>query len=363
MLYAVIVAGGQGTRLWPASRKSSPKQLTPFAGGESLIQRTYKRVSKIIPPERIYIETNMAYAEEFLEQIPELTSDRLILEPVAKSTAPAVGIAAAVIHKIDPEATMVNVWADHFYDDEDGYLKIIQNANELLKKYPDHLIDILGIPSYPSSAFDYFQVGEKVDEIDGLSFFKVKNFARKPDEETAKEYLEERENHWYWNTANFVWRVDTLMKMFREYTPEMYDQLELIADTWGTPDWRHTMEMEFPKIQPETIDYAIFEKTKNIILIPAQIGWKDVGNWQIMHEMLAGIDGSNLVSRGKVITVEADNSLIFNENPGKLVAVVGVDDLVVVDTPDALLVMSKSRDQEIKKLITKISEVGETSHL
>lgn len=362
MLYAVIVAGGQGTRLWPASRKTTPKQLTPFAGGKSLIQRTHARVSKLIPPDRIYIVTNQDYAEEFLEQIPELTSDRLILEPVGRNTAAAVGIGTAVIQKIDPEAVVVNVWADHYYDDEDGYRKIIKASEQLVEKHPDYLLNtMLASPTFPSSAFDYFQTGEKMDEVDGVSLYAVKNFVRKPEEEEAKKYL--AEGNYYWNTANFVWKVGTLMDMFAQYAPEMHKGLLKIAATWNTPDWAATIAEEFPKLEANTIDYAIFEKTSKVILIPAHVGWKDVGNWKIVHEMLAGIEGQDLVSRGKVITVEAENSLIFNENPGKLVAVVGLDDLVVVDTADALLVMRKSRDQAIKNVVEKIRDMGETHHL
>lgn len=361
MLYAVIVAGGQGTRLWPASRKDSPKQLTPFAGGESLIQRTYKRINRLIPAERIYIVTNQAYAESFLEQLPELSADRLILEPVPRNTAAAVGIGTAVIHKIDPQATVVNVWADHYYDDEDGYLKILETSERLLTKYPDHLINMVATPTYPSSAFDYFQIDGQLESEDSVNLFKVKSFARKPDEETAKQYLEAGD--FYWNTANFVWRAETLLAMFEQYAPEMYGILTKIADAWGRGDWQETVNRDFPALETNTIDYAIFEKTPNIILIPANLGWKDVGNWQIVYSMLSEIDGTNLVSRGKVLTVEAKNSLIFSENPGKLVAVVGVDDLVVVDTPDALLVMRKSRDQDVKKVVEEMKARGELEHL
>ena len=361
MLYAVIVAGGQGTRLWPASRKSTPKQLTPFDGGESLIQRTYKRIRKLIPAERIYIVTNAAYADSFLEQLPDFSRDRLILEPVPRNTAAAVGIGTAVVHQIDPDAMVVNVWSDHYYDDEDGYLNILETAEKLLEKYPEHLINMVATPTGPSSAFDYFQVGEKLEEVNGISLLKVKSFARKPDEETAKQYL--AAGDFYWNTANFVWRADTMLRMFAEYAPAMSAGLVKMAKQWATPLWQTTVDSEFPQLEANTIDYTIFEKTSNIILIPANLGWKDVGNWQIVYAMLSEIDGSNLVSRGKVVTVEAKNSLIFSENPGKLVAVVGVDDLVVVDTPDALLVMRKSKDQDVKKVIEEMKARGETSHL
>ncbi len=360
MLYAVIVAGGQGTRLWPASRKSSPKQVQPFAGGESLLRRTYDRLTKILPPERIFIETNVDYAREFLRQLPQLTPGQLILEPEPKNTAAAVGLAAAVLYKIDPEAVMINVWADHHYKDELGYLKIIRAAADLLKKYPDYLIDMLAKPTYPSGAFDYFAIGDKLEEYGGVSLFKVAGFARKPDLKTAKKYL--AAENFYWNTSNFVWRVDTLLDMYKEYVPEMYAGLMKMADRWGNSDWQRTVQEEFPKLERNTVDYAIFEKTSKIILIPADVGWRDVGNWKIMYDILTD-RGDGVVTRGKVRAIGTKDTLIFNENKDKLVAVVGLEDLVVVDTPDSLLVMKKSKDQDIKKMIKEIEEEGELEYL
>jgi mannose-1-phosphate guanylyltransferase len=361
MLYAVIVAGGQGTRLWPASRKTTPKQLSPFAGGESLLQRTYKRVAKLIPHERIYIETNSAYAEEFLKQIPELTPDRLILEPEAKNNGPAVGLAAAVLYKVNPEAVMVNVWSDHYYDDEDGYLKMVELAAAEADKYPDYLIGIQAIPTYPATGFGYLEAGEVLDQIGEHTLYQCKQFVEKPDLATAEQYL--AAGNFYWNTASYVWRVSTVLDNFKKYAPDMYAGLMKMAEAWGTTDWTAVVAREFGLFPSIGFEYLISEKTDKMAFIPAKIGWKDVGSWQVVHEILAKGSDSDVVTKGKVITLEAENSLIFNENPGKLVAVVGVDDLVIVDTPDALLVMKKSQDQDVKKATAKIAEMGETEYL
>lgn len=326
------------------------------------MQRTYNRIARLIPHERIYIETNSAYAEEFLSQLPELSSDRLILEPSAKGTAPAVGLAAAVLHKLDPEAVMVNVWADHFYDDEDGYLKMVELTAQAVEKYPHLMIGMQAVPTYPATGFGYIEAGEKLDEFGEASLYKATRFVEKPDEAKATEYL--AAGNYYWNTANFVWRVDTLLSMYKEFLPELHAALLRSADAWGTPEWNKVVAAEWEKLNgPILIEYEVFEKTPDMALIPTRVGWKDVGTWQVVHEMLSMIEGNGVVAKGKVITVEAENSLIFNENEGKLVAVVGVDDLVVVDTHDALLVMRKSRDQDVKKAIAKIIEMGEQQHL
>ena len=361
MLYAVIVAGGQGTRLWPASRKSSPKHLRPFAGGESLLQRTYNRIAKLIPHERIFVETNMSYAEEFLSQVPELTPERMILEPEAKNNGPAVGLAAAVLHKIDPESVMINVWADHYYDDEDGYLKMLAVGAEAARQNPEYLVGIQAIPSFPSTAYGYLEAGHSMGKVGGFDLFYCKRFVEKPDVETAKQYL--ASGNYYWNTANFVWRTEAVLDMYKQYAPEMHAGLMRSAESWGTPEWSSRVAREFAAFPSIGFDYLISEKTDKMCFIPARLGWKDVGNWQVVHEMLASIEGQSVISRGKVIALDSENSLIFNENPDKLVAVAGVDDLVIVDTADSLLVMKKSQDQQVKDVVSKIKEMGEQVYL
>ena len=361
MLYAVIIAGGQGTRLWPASRKNSPKQLKPFAGGESLLQRTYKRVAKIVPHERIYVETNADYAEEFLAQIPELTSDRMILEPEAKNTAPALGLATAIVHQIDPDATVINLWSDHIYDDELGYVEMMEVAQMAVKKNPGYVVGIQAIPTYPATGFGYLEAGDAIEKTDAYTLYKCERFVEKPDLETAKEFL--ATGKYYWNTANFLWKADTLLAMYKKYAPEMYEGITKSAVAWNSGEWNKVVAEEFSKMQSVSAEYLIFEKANNIAFIPARIGWKDVGSWKVVYDVLSQADGSSLVTRGKVVTLDAENSLIFNENQSKLVAVAGVDDLVVVDTPDALLVMKKSRDQEIKQVVAQIREMGDDQYL
>lgn len=356
MLYAVIVAGGQGTRLWPISRKNSPKQLRPFDGDETLLQKTYKRMLKIVPNERIFIETNIDYKKEVLEQLPKFIETNIIAEPVPRNTAPAVGLAAAVIQKLDAEATMINAWSDHYIVDEEQYRDKILLADKLLKKYPEYLINISPKPEYPATAFGYLETDGELDNIDGEAIYKVSKFVEKPDLATAEKYV--KAGNFYWNSAIFVWRVDTLLKMYQQYKPDMYDGLMKIQTAWGTENQTKIVDEIFPELEKVAIDYAIFEKTKNIALIPADFGWRDVGSWGAVHDILAKTGGT-MVQKGKVRAIHTTNSLIFNENEGKLVAVVGMSDVVIIDTPDALLVMQKSQDQAIKDMIKEIENSGE----
>ena len=360
MLYAVIVAGGQGTRLWPVSRRDNPKQIKPFVGGRTMLQKTYERVSKIVSPERVWVATNVAYQDEFIAQLPELVVEQMILEPVKRNNAAAVGLAAAILAKYDADATMINVWSDHFIRFEEEYIKKILQVEKVLEEHPDYLIDIVAEPEYPATGFGYLEADGELATIDGETVYKAARFVEKPDLKTAQEYL--AAGNFYWNTAIFVWKVKTMLSLYEKHMPEMYAGLMKIQAAWGTLEQDKVLNEIFPTLEAVAIDYAIFEKTDKIALIPAELGWRDVGSWQAIYDILTEAkDG--VVQKGKVMAVDSKDTLIFNENEGKLVAVVGVKDLVIVDTKDSLLVMQKSQDQDIKKIITQMEEVGEIERL
>lgn len=361
MLYAVIVAGGQGTRLWPVSRKNSPKQLRPFMDGETMLQKTYKRMANIVQKENIFLITNGAYADEFKQQLDNIQDDHLILEPVGRSTAAAVGLAAAVLAKHDPQAIMVNAWADHFIKNEDEYRQKIADAIVLLEEHPDMLIDIVAEPEYAATGFGYLEAGQKLGEQGSSTLYHVMRFVEKPELAVAEEYL--KAGNFYWNTAMFVWRVDTILALYKEHMPEMYEGLMKIQAAWGTPEQEIVLNEVFPELEAIAIDYAIFEKTDKIALIPANLGWRDVGTWHAVHDILSKVDEEGLIQKGRVRAIDTTDALIFNEHEGKLIAVVGMSDVVIVDTKDALLVMKKSKDQDIKKILKQLEEEGQTSLL
>jgi len=362
MLYAVIVAGGQGTRLWPISRKNNPKQLRPFDDEQTMLQKTYHRLRQLIPAENILIETNVIYKKEFFAQLPELKQEQFIAEPIPRNTAAAVGLAAVILAKRDPEAVMINAWADHFIRNEDEYRSKLKLAEKVIEKHPEYLVNIGPKPEYPATGFGYLETDGELDVIGGETVYQVIRFIEKPDLPTAEKYL--AAGNYYWNTAIFVWKVSTLLALYRQHAPEMYEGLMKIQTAWGTPEQDQVLLSVFPHLESIAIDYAIFEKTDRIAMLPAEFGWRDVGSWQAVYDILTRVteDGA-LVKKGKVQAIDTHDALIFSENKGKLIAVVGMTDVVVVDTPDALLVMRKSKDQDVRKIIKEMRERGEVEHL
>ncbi|MFA5009957.1 MAG: sugar phosphate nucleotidyltransferase [Patescibacteria group bacterium] len=362
MLYALIVAGGQGTRLWPISRKDSPKQLQPFDDEQTMLQKTFSRLRKIVPAENIFVETNALYKEEFFSQLPELVQEQLIAEPIGRNTAAAVGLAVAIIAKHDPEATIINAWADHFVANVEEYKQKVLLAEKLLETYPDYLLDVVVRPEYPATGFGYLEGGEILAEIDETSIYKSVRFVEKPDLATAEKYM--IAGNYFWNTGMLVCKTKTLLSLYQQYMPEMYKGLMRIQAAWGTENQDRELLAVFPHLESISAEYGVFEKTDKIAIVPADLGWRDVGGWQAVYDILNQVEGAGqLIKKGRVEAVDTHDSLIFNQNEGKLVAVVGMSDVVIVDTPDALLVMKKSKDQDIKKIVDTLKEQGEVKHL
>ena len=355
-LYAVIFAGGLGSRLWPISRKRSPKQITPFLNNQTMLQRTYELVQQIVPATNILVCTNADYKAACLQQIPELKEQQLIVEPMRRNTCAAVGLAATVLNKLDPQAKMINVWSDHYIKNKNEYKEKMLLAVKSLDKYPDYLINVVIKPEYPAIGYGYLEAGELLD--DGM--YEARRFVEKPDLETAQQYLQA--GNFYWNAAMFAWNVKTLLNLYQQYMPEMYQELMKIQTAWNTDEQEQILNEVFPQLESISVDYAIFEKAPKIALIPADLGWRDIGSWNSIYEILT-TEGDNIVKRGNVETVDTEDALIFNENPDKLVTVVGMEDIVIVDTKDSLLVVKKSKDQDIKKLVKRLEEKELTEYL
>lgn len=360
-LYPVIIAGGTGTRLWPVSRADDPKQVKPFVGDQTLLQKTYERVKQIVPDDNVWVETNERYGDMIKEQLQDLPDENYIFEPDKRNTAPAVGLAAAVLNKKDPDSIMLNVWSDHYFKKEGEYLNKVKQAAKILEEYPDYLIDIVAEPTYPATGYGYLEVDEEAKNEQGLELYFAEQFVEKPDLATAEKYM--KSGNFYWNPAIFLWKTETLLNLFEKHQPEMYEKLMTLQEAYGTDEWQEKLEEIYPTFENISIDYAIFEKTEKILMLPAELGWKDVGSWQAIYDILKEGEDETVATGDQVIAVDSEDTLVYGGDGDRVVGLVGVDDIVVVDTEDALLVMKKSKDQDIKKLIEKVREEGLEDYL
>ncbi len=343
MYYAVIIAGGAGTRLWPLSRRNYPKQALKLVGEKTMFQYAVERIRSIFPPERIMVVTLAMHASILMKQAPELPGENFILEPEGRGTAPAIGLAAIHLTKQDPEACMVILTADHFIEDTKRFCEVIKAA----EKVADGRLMTLGIqPAFPSTGFGYIHQGSLMGQENGFPFYAVERFTEKPDLVTARKMVESGE--YSWNSGMFVWQVGRILKEFQRLMPDFYTLLMEVKAGLGTPEYPAVMERVWPQVSKETIDYGIMEGATDVVVIPVDIGWTDIGSWGSLFDLLPA-DADENVFVGPHIDIDTKNTLIFGDK--RLVAVMGVEDLVIVDTDDVVMVCSREREQDVKALV------------
>ena len=362
------MAGGSGTRFWPLSREKMPKQLLKIGAEDTLIQETVKRVLPLIKREDIFVVTNHGLSDAINTQLSSKfgeTWDRnFILEPEAKNTAPALGLAALHLNRIDPEGIMVVFSADHSVRKADEFLRLLRIAGNAAA---DNYLVTLGIkPDRPETGYGYINAGEKIahgswlvaDGDNRSEVCKVEAFVEKPNIDTAREYL--RKGNYYWNSGIFVWKIRVLLQEIEKHAPSLHKGLMEIQKNIGTDKETEVITQVFKKLESISIDYAVMEKTDRAAVIPADIGWSDVGSWTALDDV-SDRDASGNVIAGNVIDIDSHDSIIYAEK--RLVATIGLKDVVVVDTPDATLVCSKDRAQDVKKVVEELKKRKTGEHL
>ncbi len=352
MLYATIMAGGAGTRFWPASRKSNPKQLLNLAGERSMIQATVDRLEGLVDKQHLLIVTNKSLVEPISQQLPEIPAASIIGEPAKRDTAPCVGLAAAWIAAQDPEATMVVMPADHVIQPDDVFQAALLQAAELVEL--DHAqIVTFGIkPSYPAESFGYIERGDVSDAQVRYPTFAVKRFREKPDTETARQFL--AAGSFYWNSGIFVWKAKTILAALAEFEPEMFSHIEKIRQAVGSANFSEVLESEFCQIKGTSIDYAVMERYPQVSVIEAPFEWDDLGNWSAVPR-LKGVDEHGNTIDAKHLGIDTRNTIV-RAAQGHLVVTIGVKDCIIVQTPNATLVADKSNESAIKDIVKKIEE-------
>lgn len=342
-IVAVIMAGGNGERFWPKSRSSRPKQfLSLTADGETMIQKTVNRLYPLVAPEDIFIVTNRKYSGLIEQQLPSISRENVIYEPVSRNTAPCIALAAGIIQrKYSGDAVMLVLPSDHFIKFDALYLDTLKNAVRKAEQ-DDNMVTIGISPSYPETGYGYINFSSELSN-DGA--YKVIKFVEKPGIEAAKQYVNSGE--YLWNSGMFVWKASSILKNIREYLPDLYRKSEQISEAFGTDSFCEVMDEVFPTMAAESIDFGVMERAENIFTIPGSFGWDDVGNWLVLARINPTNELGNIVI-GDVITIDTKNSIISGGK--KLIAAVGIEDLVVVDTDDALLICAKSSTQDVKKV-------------
>jgi mannose-1-phosphate guanylyltransferase len=352
--YAVIMAGGGGTRLWPVSRKERPKQLLPLLGQETLFQSTVARLENLFPPERILVVTVEEQAREMKQQAPEIPEENYLIEPAPRGTASVVGLAAAVLQKRDPDASMAILPSDHFIRNVDLFHYLLKAAFDVADD--DHLVTLGITPTAPSTAYGYIQQGETLDGQYNYPVYRVKRFKEKPDEQTAQQLL--RTGDHSWNSGMFVWKVNTIMGEIDRQMPALGTALKDISSAWGTPQQDDTINTLWFDLKNETVDYGIMENAERVAVLPAGgLGWSDVGMWSSLFEVLLPDMNGNVATNGNLhLAHETHNTLVYGGNGERLIVTIGVDDMVIVDGGDVLMVCKTDQAQKVKDIVEHLKK-------
>ncbi len=356
-MHAVIMAGGKGTRFWPRSREKRPKQLLNIMGHRSMLQQTVTRISSLLPVENVLVVAGRNHGEEVRAQLSELPSENIILEPVGRNTAACVGLAALLVHHRDPAAVMVVLPADHLIIDEDLFLATLRAAATVARRQP--ALVTLGIrPAAPETGYGYIEAGESAGKAQDHSFHRVISFHEKPDLEMAEKYLER--GNFYWNSGMFVWQAAVILKAMQNYLPGLYADLQKLKPLIGTRELDAGITRIYPDLESISIDYGVMERADNVLMVPADFGWNDLGSWASMAEIWPRDDQHN-AHQGDILALDSQDNVVFS--PHRFCVLLGVEELIVVDTADALLVCPVSRAQDVGKALDLIRQRGREEYL
>lgn len=344
MIHAVIIAGGSGTRFWPESRKNRPKQLLTITGDRTMIRATVERILPVIPFDRMMVVTGASHADRVREQLPELPADMVVAEPQGRNTAPCIALAAYKLKKKDPAAIMAVLPADHLIGKEKAFLEALTAGAEAAAN-GDHLLTFGIVPNRPETGFGYIKLGSPHVTIGASTAYKVERFVEKPDRSTAEEYLVA--GTYMWNSGMFIWTVSAIVKAFERHLPAVSAAMEDISPLLNTPGEVEAISRIYEEMEAISIDYGVMERADNVLSIPIDVDWNDVGSWGSLEDVWDKDESGN-AGKGSVIFYESVGCIV--SSPGKVATVIGAEDLIVVDTPDALMVCRKDRAQDVRQL-------------
>lgn len=358
-LYAVIMAGGVGSRLWPRSRTAEPKQFLDLLGPRTMVQETVDRLEPLIPLERVLVVVGEDHASTVRAQVRGLPEENIILEPGPRGTAPCIGLASVLLQQRDAAATMAVCPADHLIRDAAGFRQAVSAAAELAQ---DNYLVTLGIrPDHPHTGYGYIQRDAPLGEVNGLPTFQVRRFTEKPDAGTAQDFVDSGE--YYWNGGIFIWRAATILAEMATLLPRLHAELQPVSDAWDSPRRMEVLAAAWDRVPRTTIDYGVMEKAARVAVVPVDMGWDDVGSWATLSGLVPGDEQGNAVhGQGRPLLLDTSGTYVYT-SAGRLVATVGLEDFVVIDTPDALLICPKDQAQAVRDVVDRLKADGLEEYL
>jgi len=356
-MFAVIMAGGKGSRFWPRSRERMPKHLLDILSERTIIRETVDRIRPLVTAERTLIVTGRGHAAELIRQLPEIPAENILIEPFGRNTAPCIGLAALHILKRVPDAVMLVLPSDHRIGNEPGFRGVLQAAAKAAFR-DDSLVTIGIRPTGPETGYGYIEQGDLFSTSGNEKIYRVRSIREKPPPEQAEQFF--RQCGFSWNSGMFVWKASTILKAIERFLPDLYRGLLQIREALGTDREEDVVGTIYAGLQSVSIDYGVMEKAKDVLIIPGDFGWSDVGSWDTLWEV-TGKDRDGNAVRGPFLGIDAGDSLIHS--PGKLVVLVGVRDLLVVETDDALLICRRGRSQDVRKVTELLEREGRKDYL
>jgi len=363
-IFAVILAGGGGTRLWPKSRSNTPKQFLKLTGKRTMLQVTAQRLNSFIPWERMIVVTNKNYQKKVLELLPELPKSNVLAEPEKKDTALAMLVGSLFAHNLDPKAIVVNAAADHVVQDDREFVRVMKAATEVAAQN-EYLVTVGITPKFASTAFGYIKISDSIKQLPGShSVFKVSDFTEKPNQATARAFL--ATGKYFWNANMYVWSTESIISAFKTLQPNIWQSSSILLHS-SPSQFKNKLPTVYSSVEPISIDYAISEKAQNLVLIPGDFGWDDIGEWLVVYSLgQKDLSGNVVISeddldRLPTLTVESQDNLIHSN--GRLVALLGVRDMIIIDTPEIVMIAPKNRSQDVKKLVERLKEEKRSEYL
>ncbi len=351
-LYALIMAGGGGTRLWPLSRRQHPKQTLTLVGDRSMFQMAVDRLRPLLPPERILVVTAAEQVAPLAAQVPELPHENFIVEPVGRNTAPCIGLAALHLQHRDPQAVMAVVTADHYIRYMDTFCDVLQAARAVAEQ--GYLVTLGIEPTYPATGYGYIRRGETLGDFAGFNAFRVAQFAEKPDAETALRFL--AAGDYAWNSGMFIWQIGRIMDEFARWMPDFSATLAALGEVLGTPDYASLLARLWPTVVKKSIDYGIMEKAERVAVLPVNLGWSDVGAWPAVMALHTP-DAQGNVLQGDVLALDTTASMVFS-NTDRLIATIGLHDLIILDSADITLVTTRDQAERVREIVETLQRQG-----